>query len=139
MGPSRRIILLVIFITSITASCYSGKEPVPDCDIQSGPCVKRLANAKVTFDLSPKPVQPMKELQFTVNAENLSSYPERVMVNLSMPGMEMGLNQIVLKRAGDGTYPGKGLIVKCPKGGRLWKAVVWIPEFGEIEYLFRVE
>ncbi|MEE9523957.1 MAG: hypothetical protein V3V59_04310 [Thermodesulfovibrionales bacterium] len=139
MGPSNRIILVLILITGIVSSCSSGKEPTPDCDIQIGSCVKTLNNATITFDLRPKPVVPMKELRFTVSVENLNDPPERLIADLTMPGMEMGVNQVVLARTGDKTYTGKGVIVKCPKGRKLWKAKVWIPKVGEVNYLFEVE
>jgi hypothetical protein len=55
-----------------------------------------------------------------------------------MPGMKMGPNRIQLKSAGNDTYEGRGVIVKCPSGRRTWRATVTVPDFGQTDFVFDV-
>jgi hypothetical protein len=99
-----------------------------------------IKGTEVILDIKPKPVKTMTELEFTVQLQSLMIEPPRkLLLDLTMPRMNMGVNQVVLQKTGDNTYIGKGVIVKCPKGRKLWKAKVWIPKVGEVNYLFEVE
>lgn len=49
---------------------------------------------------------------------------ERVVLDLSMPGMEMGLNRFELRRAGDGLWRGKLLLPICVTGRVDWQVRV---------------
>jgi hypothetical protein len=79
----------------------------------------------------------MQELTFRVEAEGL--HTETLQLDLSMPGMRMGPNRVELRRAGDGSYEGKGVIVKCPSGRKLWKAAVLLGDEQIAEFTFTVE
>ncbi len=68
----------------------------------------------------------------------MKELPEEIAVDLSMPGMYMGENRVMLKRSPDGTYSGKGVIPKCRSGRRLWKATVTVPGAGAAGFLFNV-
>jgi len=35
-------------------------------------------------------------------------------------------------------YEGKGVIVKCPSGHRVWRATVTVPDLGKAEFIFDV-
>jgi hypothetical protein len=96
------------------------------CRIDDGPCTAPAGGAAVSFEIAPRPVRAMKLLTFAVvlhdggrKGENAS-----VSIDLTMPGMEMGRNVVVLKHIGGGRYEGTGVIVRCPSGGRTWKAAV---------------
>lgn len=108
-----------------------------NCDIQQGPCTRRLADLTVTLDISPKPVKAMTDLTFTltVSGENLPGNPY---IDLGMPGMNMGPNRVELRRVRENVFEGQGIIVKCPSGRRTWRASVTLPEAGKVEFVFDV-
>ena len=107
------------------------------CDIHHSPCTQYLSDVEVTFDVNPKPVAAMKGLTFRVTlSRNQPSSPP--IIDLEMPGMKMGPNQVTLKAVGDGTYEGTGIIVRCPSGRRDWRATVIIPDLGSVAFTFDV-
>jgi hypothetical protein len=108
-----------------------------DCEVDRGACSKHVGSHEVIFEITPKPVKTMRELGFVVMISGLTGKGE-LRVDLRMPGMYMGKNQILLKGDGTGRYTGKGIIPRCPSGGRLWEAKVNIPGTGTAEFLFNV-
>ena len=108
-----------------------------DCDIQTGPCVKTVEGVEVRLDITPRPVEAMKDLTFRVGLKNglLESDPY---IDLGMPAMEMGPNRVSLKPVDPATYEGKGVIVRCKSGKRTWRATVTLPGLGRAEYIFDV-
>ena len=85
----------------------------------------------------PKPVKAMQDLKFllTIKGKQPTSHPY---INLGMPGMNMGPNQVKLTPARAGVYEGTGMIVRCPSGRRTWRALVTVPEIGEVSFTFDV-
>jgi hypothetical protein len=114
-----------------------GDTSAVDCAIQSGPCTKSLADGTVTLDITPRPVRAMQDLTFTVTFSRVKPAHDPF-IDLGMPGMIMGPNRVVLNRAGDNTYQGTGVIVRCPSGRRTWKATVSVPDKGSAEFVFDV-
>jgi hypothetical protein len=127
------LLMLIIFSYGVCGA------QEPDCNIQEGPCVKDSGGVRVAFDVLPKPVRSMRELTFRVKAEGLRERPETLLLDLSMPGMDMGPNRVELRMARDGSYEGKGVIVKCASGRKLWKARVLDGGENIAEYTFNVE
>lgn len=115
----------MVFVFSKTA--IAGKTVI-DCDIHSGPCSKIIDNISVVFDINPKPVRSMSELIFSVTLKDRDGQfiKANVIVDLTMPGMFMGHNRVLLEHKGNGRHEGKGTIVQCPSGERIWKADVFI-------------
>ncbi len=107
------------------------------CNIHQTACVKKLSDCTVTLDIQPKPVKAMTDLDFivTIEGKKPASPP---FIDLGMPGMQMGPNQVVLKDGGNNTYLGKGIIVRCPSGRNTWKAAVTVPDVGVAEFVFDV-
>lgn len=103
-----------------------------DCQIDEGPCVKMIAPGEITavFDIQPKPVKTMSGLNFSLSLlkGDTPLADADVVVELTMPGMYMAENRIVLRHKGDGRYEGKGVIVRCPSGKRVWKCRVVISD-----------
>jgi len=100
----------------------------PDCEISAGPCERLLeaAGARVTLEITPRPVRAMSDLTFKVGARR-GAFPVsdwEADVSLAMPGMYMGENRVRLARLGGGFYQGRGVIVACPSGRRTWAAEV---------------
>jgi hypothetical protein len=99
-----------------------------DCDIHAGHCLKTIGNISVVFDCNPKPVKSMSESLFSVTLREKDKpiQDASVEIYLTMPGMFMGDNRILLMHKERGRYEGKGVIVRCPSGKRIWKADVII-------------
>mgnify|MGYP005866869899 CR=1 FL=1 len=117
------------------SSAYCGSEP--NCAIHEQSCRQEIGDRVVELDITPKPVAAMAELTFriSVSGESLSAAP---VIDLGMPGMHMGPNRVNLEKVEDATYEGKGVIVRCPSGKRIWRATVTIPEAGQAEFIFDV-
>lgn len=114
-------------------------EPQGDSNaIHSGPCSRQAANRKVTLEIDPKPVRHMRELTFRVRVDPSAGLPQELVVDLTMPGMMMGRNQVLLTRQGASTWEGKGLIVKCRSGLTLWQAQLLSPALGNPAFTFNV-
>jgi hypothetical protein len=108
-----------------------------DCDIQSGGCRKQINGRTVDLHIFPKPVKAMKDLTFQVKISG-DSLSEAPFIDLSMPGMKMGPNRVILKKNGAATYEGQGVIVRCPSGKTIWQATVTLPDVGSVVFTFDV-
>ena len=130
----RRIACLTALLVLTVGSAYSDEAVLTDCRIDAGPCTRSVRSLQVTFDVLPKPVKVMKELTFSVmvldNGKPVND--ASVSVDLTMPGMVMGTNTVMLQRLDSSAYEGKGVIVRCPSGKKLWKATVAVRR-GELE------
>ncbi len=83
-----------------------------ECEINKGACIKKINSVEIIFDISPKPVKAMEELRFSVRIKGLetSKLTQHIKIDLNMPGMHMGKNQVILKKISDNDYSGKGII-----------------------------
>ncbi|MBP2673898.1 MAG: hypothetical protein H6Q84_738 [Deltaproteobacteria bacterium] len=91
---------------------------------------------EVRLSVSPWPPPAMRELAFTVR---LPGYAGDALpyIDLSMRGMEMGRNRVLLSREADGSFRGTGVIVRCRSGRKDWEAAVTVP--GEGKAVFRLD
>lgn len=110
-----------------------------DCDINRGPCIKTAGKRTIIFDIAPKPVKAMEELTFVVKTEPCASLPETLTLDLGMPGMMMGKNQVVLRKQSDCTWSGKGIIVRCMSGRTLWRATLLSDALNNTAFTFDVK
>jgi hypothetical protein len=140
-SPARPLLPLAVLALSLLAACTEQK--APDCLINAGPCSRTVEGITVTFDLAPKPVRALRELEFSVllakDGDPLTG--ASVTVDLTMPGMDMGENRVRLATRSGGRHAGKGVIVRCPSGRTLWKASVIIEHGGRVvtsDFLFEV-
>lgn len=104
--------------------------------IHRGPCTTEAAGWKVTFDIAPKPVRHMTDLTFTVTIQPSAALPSTLVLDLGMPGMYMGNNRITLEKTGEGTWQGKGVIVRCMSGRKLWQATILSSILGNPSFTF---
>ena len=51
----------------------------------------------------------------------------------------MGENTVALAPPGEGPSRGRGAIVRCPSGRRLWRATVQVPPLGEVAFDFETD
>jgi hypothetical protein len=108
-----------------------------NCDAHQGECLQSSADLTVSLEITPRPVKAMQDLVFKVSIEGASpAAPPHI--DLGMPAMKMGPNQVALKPMGPGTYEGSGVIVRCPSGKRTWFANVIVPGSGEVKFIFDV-
>lgn len=149
----KSVLMVLMLLMEILLLGHSlAAEDAPDCNLERGSCITKIGDKEITFDVSPKPVKAMEELAFRLvikrnppspplrkgGQEGMKELPEKITVDLSMPGMYMGKNQVLLKKGPDGTYSGKGIIPKCRSGRRLWRATVDIPKTGKVDFTFNV-
>jgi hypothetical protein len=120
----------------------AGKEP--NCEIQRGSC-RQVTNdgTAVKLDIQPKPVKAMTDLDFmiTITRDGTLLKDALISLDLSMPGMFMGRNRSVLRQVKPGLYEGKGVVTKCPSGGKTWQAEVTVEHDGKtavVDFVFEV-
>ena len=129
------IVLMGVFFM-LSPACARSGDYVADCVIDSGPCRMQVIDAQVELDITPKPVKAMEELLFVLSVRNIQYH--QLILDLSMPGMQMGQNRIILSKREDGKYVGKGVIPRCPSGRRLWEASIDLPGAGTTRFRFNV-
>ncbi len=144
---NRRILQSAYSLLIFTVACFilssasrAGEQPSSrgeHCNIHQNPCSMEIGDCTIILDITPKPVKAMEELIFTVTLEKNCSSGVPV-IDLSMPGMIMGENKVILRKIGEGVYQGTGVIVRCPSGRKTWQAAVTIPEKGTAEFIFDV-
>ena len=107
------------------------------CDVHAGPCTAVFGGGTLTLDVSPKPVTAMQELTFRLVLP-AAGFTEQPVIDLGMPGMNMGPNPVRMEPAGDGAFTGSGVIVRCPSGKRTWFARISGPGMDPVEFVFDV-
>ncbi|NTU58066.1 MAG: hypothetical protein HGB00_03990 [Chlorobiaceae bacterium] len=124
---------------SLLGATTASSEPIADSNaLHSGPCTKKLAGRNVTLEINPKPVRHMNDLSFRVTVDPSTALPSALLLDLSMPGMPMGKNQVKLAKKSPETWEGRGVIVRCMSGRRLWKATVLSSDLGNPAFTFDV-
>lgn len=110
--------------------------PAAGTPLPAGTLQSAAGAQEVTLSISPWPPRAMRELSFAVELPGYSgdSPPH---VDLSMPGMEMGRNRVLLARGHGGVYRGTGVFVRCASGRKEWEAAVSVPDRGKA--VFRIE
>jgi len=66
--------------------------------------------------------EPSALVPFTVNALNEFPGVNRISIDFVMPGMDMEINQLVLKQSSDRQWTVEGLLPVCSLGGDDWLA-----------------
>jgi hypothetical protein len=132
--------MLVLWLsTPPPISAAEKNENKTNCDLHHGICTKSLSGCTVTLEINPKPVKAMADLLFRVTLSgNLPADTPPPYIDLGMPGMNMGPNRVMLKSVGPGAYEGRGIIVRCSSGRKIWRATVKIPKIGQAEFIFNV-
>jgi len=107
------------------------------CDVNRGPCSIRMGGVEVMLDIGPKPVKVMTPLYFAVSIKGMKP-PDRLRIDLSMPGMYMGRNGVNAKKDASGRLTGGGIIPRCSSGRTLWQAKVPLGDRGDAVFQFHV-
>ena len=144
MHPSSnifKILLLAVLLLILSSSGNAGDKYLEmiNCDLHQGACTRNLSGSTVTLAVTPRPVKAMQDLLFQVAfSAKLPPNTQLPYIDLGMPGMKMGPNRVQLKSAGNGTYEGRGVIVRCPSGRRTWRATITVPDLGQTDFIFDV-
>ena len=132
------LILLVLFFSNLSFA-GNDRDQLVNCNLHHRGCAQRIGEAEVTLEAAPRPVKAMTDLVFRVT---LSGGETKVTgaphIDLNMPEMNMGKNRVKMRLVAPNVYEGKGIIVRCASGHRIWKATVVIPELGEADFIFDV-
>ena len=125
--------------SSVEALAAEKFQHLVNCDLHTGTCTQKIEDMEVMLEVEPRPVKAMTDLLFKVtlsgSAISLQSQPY---IDLGMPGMNMGPNRVRLKSSAASVYEGKGVIVRCPSGRKIWQATVTVPEIGAARFVFHV-
>ena len=131
------IFALLLLVSALSVNTVSAGDSAINCQAHDGKCTLPLGKETVTLEILPRPVMAMQDSTFIVTLSgkqpDLAPYLE-----LGMPAMKMGPNQVQLKPVGNGAYKGQGVIVRCKSGRRTWFANVVIPGAGEAKFVFDV-
>ncbi|MFK5893612.1 MAG: hypothetical protein QM504_10360 [Pseudomonadota bacterium] len=137
----RSFIILLIASTVLLASLggvawYKNQMNVPveitaqaeideSCDINLQACSLSISNVgQVTFSITPTPIPLVSDLSLLVKT-NLKGI-KQVMVDFKGMDMEMGPNQIILKKNANGDFFGKGMLPVCIRYSMHWKASIYV-------------
>jgi hypothetical protein len=129
--------MLVGFLPILLFPPAAACGPQINCPIQERSCTLSVDGRSVELDITPRPVKAMQELTFRV-AVSGSPLPDPPVIDLGMPGMEMGPNRVELKKTESGVYEGTGVIIRCPSGKTVWEAKVTVPGAGRADFVFDV-
>ena len=133
----RTIVSLALFASMLISGSTLSANPV-DTTIHEKACTITSGSYTVTLNIDPKPVKHMKELTFSVTISPCDKLPDTLLLDLSMPGMEMGKNQVTLVRKSACLYEGKGIIVRCMSGRTLWQVTILSDELKNPAFTFNV-
>jgi hypothetical protein len=131
------LIGILVFGGSVAPDAVLASETIINCDAHKGLCSQSSGDLTVSLEITPRPVTAMQDLVFKVTIEGATP-PKDPHIDLGMPAMKMGPNQVALKPTGPGIYEGTGVIVRCPSGKRTWFANIVVPESGEVKFIFDV-
>ncbi len=126
----RIVALLIIFVT--LAACTKKEGP-----FEKLPLVKHYKDYRVFLEAEPWPVVPMRRTLFRVRTSPPLKQ-DKILMELTMPGMFMGTNRAVLRRVSEGVYEGTAVVVRCPSGKTLWRATLNAEDFGPVSFDFHV-
>ena len=131
------LIGLLVLVSLVAPNPAMAADTMINCDAHKGVCFQSSGDLVVSLEITPRPVKAMQDLVFKVSIEGAPT-AKQPHIDLGMPAMKMGPNQVKLKSTGPGTYEGTGVIVRCKSGKRTWFANVIVPDAGEVKFVFDV-
>ncbi len=94
-----------------------------NCDLQSGPCITKMANGQqVTLSIEPRPIPLVEPIQFKVKLDGVEA--DKVFVDIQGLGMNMGINRPQLESKSAGSYAGEGMLPVCIRNSMEWEVSV---------------
>lgn len=130
---------LSLFLFPMTVLADKGHRKQINCNLHDGACTQRIEDTDVTLEVTPRPVEAMQNLIFKVTLSGMGGTPSNPpTIDLNMPKMRMGKNRVKMEAIEPSVYEGKGVIVKCASGHRVWRATVMVPDLGQTDFIFDV-
>ncbi len=130
---------LSLFLFPMVVHADKGHRKQVNCNLHHGACTQRIEDTDVTLEVTPRPVEAMKNLIFKVTLFGMGGTPSKPpTIDLNMPKMKMGKNRVKMEAVAPNVYEGKGVIVKCASGHRVWQATVMVPDLGQADFIFDV-
>ncbi len=126
-------IVLFVFML-ISDSGLMAKES----NIHQEPSTIMAGNHSITLNIEPKPVKAMQELSFSLKVTPCDKLPDKLLLDLSMSGMEMGKNRVTLVKKSACFYEGKGIIVRCMSRRTLWQLTILSDKLKNPVFTFHV-
>ena len=121
-------------LLAFALATFAGAETTASTeDLNQGPVTKELDGGLVVqFEIFPRPIPAMKQLEFalTLTRDGKAVEGAEVSLEFTMPAMYMGKNSPTLVEVSPGRFEGKGLIVRCMSGDKRWLATIVIKEAG---------
>jgi len=137
-APVLLLVWLLLSTCAVDAQATDKYKEMINCNLHNGSCSQSLGDSTLVLSVSPRPVKAMTDLVFDVVVKG-DTKPDRMpFIDLGMPGMDMGKNQVILAEKGKGVYTGTGVIVRCKSGRRTWRATVTVPGLGNAVFIFDV-
>ncbi len=105
----------------ITAQAEADK----NCDVNFQACSLTINTVgQVTFSITPRPIPLASDLSLEVKT-SLEKI-KQVSIDFKGMNMDMGPNQVILKKKTQGDYYGKAMLPVCIRHSMSWKASVYI-------------
>ena len=100
---------------------------IESCDLGRQSCTAKLKNKSVTLTLQ-QPVRYLQKIELMLVVDGFETGEiTKVLVDFSMPGMQMGINRFTLKRANIETvWQGMAIIPVCVSGRKDWQVKLYI-------------
>lgn len=140
---SQRLLITFLVLIPLLIACEEKEQLVIDtgidCDIQKAACIKKIRGSLVELQITPKPVKSMRKVTFAISLTHcVLKDVDELVLDLTMPGMCMGVNKVVLKKNHKCMFVGQGIIPTCLTPLKQWKAEVEIPTLGKVDYTFEI-
>lgn len=126
------ILVLVLLVVAYYKNQLAQQQNVvasalPDktCTLQQSECRVRFANGQeVSFEISPRPIPLVSQLDLNVQVKGLDA--KGVKVDFQGTTMNMGPNMVSLNSQSAGKFKGKGMLPVCVRNSMEWKAEVLV-------------
>ncbi len=100
---------------------------IESCDLGRQSCNAKLKNKSVTLTLQ-QPVRYLQKIELMLVVDGFETGEiTKVLVDFSMPGMQMGINRYTLKPTNiDTVWQGMAIIPVCVSGRKDWQVKLYI-------------
>lgn len=95
--------------------------PEPQCDLGLQTCRKRLSGSgELTIDLTPRPIPVLQPFEVRATLEGRNA--DQIQLDFSGVNMDMGFNQVDLKKGENGVFSGRAILPVCTTSRMRWQA-----------------
>lgn len=99
--------------------------PIPDCDLQKGPCTSLLPSGeRIELNIKPTNMPVLTSLRLEVKTENIAV--KKIYIYFKGAEMNMGEFRYALTQQKEGVYSAQTILPTCIQDNMVWHAVVYI-------------